>query len=45
MKKLIQKGADVNTLNPKNGLKPIDLAILPGFMDIAKIIYNQMKPK
>lgn len=35
----------MNILNPKNGLKPIDLAVLPGFMDIAKIIFEKMNPK
>lgn len=29
---LLDKGANVNTFNPKNGLRPIDLAILPGFL-------------
>lgn len=42
---LIQNGADVNLINPANGLRPIDIAILPGFMDIAKIVYNKLEHK
>lgn len=45
MRMLIEKGADVNAINPKNGLRPIDLAILPGFLDIAKIVYQKTNPK
>jgi ankyrin repeat protein len=38
VQKLIEKGADANFKNSK-GLKPIDLAILQGLMDIAKLLY------
>jgi hypothetical protein len=42
---LLEKGANVNTFNPKNGLRPVDLAILPGFLDISKLIYYKTNPK
>lgn len=43
--KLLEYGANANLLNSKNGLKPVDLAILPGFLDIARAIYTKMDPK
>jgi ankyrin repeat protein len=42
--KLLEKGAEIDQKD-SNGLKPIDLAILQGLMDIAKILYTKMKSK
>ena len=44
VKLLLKKGADPNYVNKKN-LSIIDYAILPGYYEIASLLYEEMKEK